>query len=152
MTPQQQSAVHILLVEDDAVDAEAIRRAFRRERIANEITVVSDGIAALEALRGENGRDPIPHPYVILLDINMPRMNGIEFLGELRRDPQLKRSIVFVLTTSESDEDKMAAYDQFVAGYILKSRAGHGFVEMTKLLRNYWRVVELPPGDIRDAD
>ena len=138
-------SVHLLLVEDDEIDAEAVQRAFKRERILNPVTVVSDGIEALEALRGENGRDPVPRPYVVLLDLNMPRMSGLEFLEAVRSDPDLRRSVVFVLTTSESDEDKVAAYDQFVAGYILKSRAGEDFLEVIKLLQSYWRVVEFPP-------
>ena len=82
---------------------------------------------------------------MVLLDINMPRMNGIEFLEALRADPKLSRTIVFVLTTSDREEDKVAAYEHHVAGYILKSRAGEDFLEVIKLLRVYWRLVEFPP-------
>lgn len=138
--------VTLLLIEDDLVDAEAIQRAFRQQRIANPFVVVPDGVEALRALRGEAG-PPVPRPFLILLDINMPRMNGIEFLRELRRDPELHRSIVFVLTTSNREEDKLAAYEGHVAGYILKSRAGEDFLEVIKMLRSYWRVVEFPPDD-----
>lgn len=134
----------LLLVEDDAVDAEAIQRAFRHQRIANPFVVVRDGVEALAALRGESGVQ-VPPPYVVLLDVNMPRMNGIEFLDALRTDPVLSRTIVFVLTTSDREEDKIAAYDHHVAGYILKSRAGEDFLEVIKLLRVYWRLVEFPP-------
>ena len=137
--------VHILLVEDDEIDAEAIIRAFRRERIANPITVVRDGIEGLAALRGSEGHVRMPRPYLILLDLNMPRMNGIEFLHALRQDPELARSVVFVLTTSDRDEDKLAAYDRQVAGYILKTNAGEDFLELIALVRSYWRIVELPP-------
>jgi CheY-like chemotaxis protein len=137
--------VHILLVDDDEVDAEAVVRAFRRQRIANPFTIVSDGIEALKALRGEGGQTPVPRPYIILLDINMPRMNGIEFLQALRQDPKLKRSIVFVLTTSDRPEDKMAVYDKHAAGYLVKSRVGQDFLSMINLLDSYWRVVEFPP-------
>ncbi len=139
------NGVHLLLIEDDHVDAEAIQRAFRQQRIANPFTVVSDGVEALKALRGEGGYDRLPSPYLILLDLNMPRMNGIEFLQALRRDPELQRSIVFVLTTSDREADKVAAYEEHVAGYILKSRAGEDFLEVVKLLRTYWRIVEFPP-------
>ena len=138
-------SVHILLVEDDEVDAEAVVRGFRKQKIANPFTIVPDGIAALDALRGTGGYTPIPRPYLILLDINTPRMNGFEFLEALRQDPDLKRSIVFVLTTSDRDEDKMAAYDQQIAGYFVKSRAGGDFMNVTSLLDTYWRVVEFPP-------
>lgn len=90
--------VHLLLVEDDEVDAEAIKRAFRKRRIANPFTVVRDGIEALEVLRGEDGREPLPRPFLILLDLNMPRMSGLEFLRETRQDPELRDAIIFVLT------------------------------------------------------
>ena len=134
----------LLLVEDDAIDAEAIQRAFRQHRIANPFVVVRDGVEALAALRGESEVE-VPHPYVVLLDVNMPRMNGIEFLDAIRADPALSRTIVFVLTTSDREEDKVAAYEHNVAGYILKSRAGEDFLEVVKLLRVYWRLVEFPP-------
>lgn len=138
------NGVTLLLVEDDAVDAEAIKRAFLHQRIANPFVVVRDGVEALAALRGESDVE-VPHPYVVLLDVNMPRMNGIEFLGALRADPDLSRTVVFVLTTSDREEDKVAAYDKHVAGYILKSRAGEDFLEVIKLLRVYWRLIEFPP-------
>ena len=138
------AGVTLLLVEDDVVDAEAIQRAFRRHRIANPFVVVRDGVEALAALRGD-GRPAVPRPFVVLLDLNMPRMNGVEFLEALRADPDLARTVVFVLTTSDREEDKVAAYDHHVAGYILKSRAGEDFLEVVELLRAYWRLVELPP-------
>jgi len=137
------SAVTLLLVEDDQVDAEAIQRAFRQERIANPFVVVRDGVEALAALRGESAV-AVPHPRVVLLDINMPRMNGLEFLRALRDDPVLCQTTVFVLTTSDREEDKVAAYNHHVAGYILKSRAGEDFLEVIRLLEVYWRLVEFP--------
>lgn len=141
----QNQVVNILLVEDDDVDQEAIQRAFQRQRIVNPITVVPDGIHALSVLRGIDGYQPLPKPYIILLDINMPRMNGIEFLQQLRRDPGLESSIVFVLTTSDSDEDKLAAYDEQIAGYILKTRAGADFNHVISMLDSYWKIIEFPP-------
>jgi CheY-like chemotaxis protein len=138
--------VHILLVEDDEVDAEAIVRAFARQRIDNPFTIVSDGIEAFNVLRGESGRNPVSWPYLILLDLNMPRMNGIEFLHILRQDPILKRSVVFVLTTSNRDEDKIAAYDKQVAGYMVKSGEEQNFINIVSLLESYWHAVEFPPG------
>jgi CheY-like chemotaxis protein len=141
----QFEATHILLVEDDEVDAEAIVRSFRKEKIANPIWIACDGLEALQFLRGEAGRTRIPNPYLILLDINMPRMNGLEFLYALRRDPELKSSIVFVLTTSNRDEDKLAAYDEQIAGYVLKQRAGENFINLVNMLDSFWRIVEFPP-------
>lgn len=132
--------VHILLVDDDDVDAMAVRRALKKHRIANPLTVARDGLEALETLRSGS----IPHPFIILLDLNMPRMNGLEFLEELRADPALKSSVVFVLTTSDEDRDIAAAYQQQVAGYILKSNVGPDFLRVLDLLGAYWRVVELP--------
>ncbi|HEY8430538.1 MAG TPA: response regulator [Sandaracinaceae bacterium] len=136
--------VHVLLVEDNEVDREAVRRAFAQHKIANPIVDAVDGIEALDVLRGTNGKARLPRPYLILLDINMPRMNGIELLRELRADPELRDSIVFVLTTSKNDEDKMAAYQANVAGYIAKSEVGAGFMRLVTLLDHYWKVVEFP--------
>lgn len=136
--------IHILLVEDDEIDAEAIMRGFYAQRIVNPFTLVSDGIEALNVLRGQNGHLRLPRPYMILLDINMPRMNGLEFLEEVRADPELSQSVIFVLTTSNRDEDMMAAYRQHIAGYLLKSRAGKDFVDLIALLGSYWRIVEFP--------
>jgi CheY-like chemotaxis protein len=135
--------IHILLVEDDEIDAENVMRAFKRQKIANPLTHVRDGVEALSALRGEGGYASLPRPYIILLDINMPRMNGIEFLTAIRQDDELQRSVVFVITTSSQDEDKMAAYNKQIAGYILKTRAGDDFMGVLTLLNNYQIVVEL---------
>ena len=137
-------AVHVLLVEDNVIDQEAFRRAFQRERIGNPITTATDGLEALALLQGSHGADPLGRPYLILLDLNMPRMNGLEFLTALRADPSLKDSVVFVLTTSRRDEDRVASYDLNVAGYIVKSDVGAGFVRLIALLDHYSRVVELP--------
>lgn len=130
----------ILLVEDDNVDAKIVVRAFTKLRIANPIIRAKDGVMALELLRDGS----VSRPYIILLDLNMPKMGGIEFLDELRRDAMLSSSVVFVLTTSKDDEDKMAAYNHNIAGYIVKEKLQNGFDELVKLLDCYWRIVELP--------
>lgn len=139
--------VSVLLVEDDAIDAEAIERAFRAAKIANPIVRAKNGLEALEIMRGEGGKPAIDRPYITLLDLNMPRMNGLEFLEEIRSDEKLRKNIVFVLTTSDDDRDKVAAYDKHVAGYMVKNKAGSDFMELIGLLDHYWRVVELPPDD-----
>jgi len=136
--------VTLLIVEDDEVDVMGIKRALDSLKVANPAIVADDGIEALEHLRGENGRKKLDQPFIILLDINMPRMNGVEFLEEIRSDPEFKKSIVFVLTTSESDADIMKAYDYNVAGYIVKSDAKASFLEAASLLSFYWTIVELP--------
>ena len=142
---QQGNTVTILLVEDDDVDTEAVERAFRKARIANPIVRAKDGAEALAMLRGDNGREALQHPYLILLDLKMPGMGGLKFLEELRRDPELSNSVVFVLTTSSDEQDMAKAYERYVAGYIVKSRAGDNFVGLIGMLDHYWRIVELPP-------
>ena len=137
--------VHILLAEDDEVETEAILRAFRKQNLPNPVITAADGVEALKVLRGENGKGRLPRPFLILLDLNMPRMNGLEFLEALRQDPELKRSIVFILTTSNRDEDKLGAYDRQVAGYLLKSNMGDDFAQLTTMLNIYWQVTEFPP-------
>ncbi len=144
------NTVHILLVDDNDVDVEAALRAFRQKRIANPVVVARDGVEALEILRGV-GRPALPRPFLLLLDLAMPRMNGIELLEALRADADLHDSIVFVLTTSASDEDKVASYGHNVAGYIVKSEVGDGFIRLISLLDHYWRIVAFPP-DPRSVD
>ena len=135
---------HLLHVEDDDLCIMGLVRAFKKAKIANPVSLAHDGIDALEMLRGTNGRERFPRPFLILLDLNMPRMNGIEFLKELRQDAELRKSVVFVMTTSDVDEDMVTAYDLGVAGYILKSNPANAFLEATSLLDTYWRVVEFP--------
>jgi CheY-like chemotaxis protein len=136
--------VSILLVEDDEVDVRAVQRALRDLKILNPLTVATDGIDALDILRGQNGRERLKSPYLILLDLNMPRMGGIEFLDELRRDSELTRSLVFVMTTSGDEEDRFRAYDRHVAGYMLKHSPARTFIEAISTLEHYWRIIELP--------
>jgi CheY-like chemotaxis protein len=136
--------VTILLVDDDKVDTMVIRRSFDKLKIANPVVEAKNGIEALERLRGENGYESIPSPCLILLDLNMPRMGGLEFLDELRRDPLLRRSLVFVMTTSTAEEDRARAYDKNVAGYVLKHLAGEALLGSMIMLKSYWRMIEFP--------
>ena len=136
--------VTFLIVEDDDIDVKVLRRAFKELKIANPVRIARDGIEGLEILRGENGQEPLERPYLILLDLSMPRMNGIEFLEAIRIDEALKASIVFVLTTSSSDEDKMRAYNHNIAGYIYKTKAKETFMKAIEMLDHFWRVIEFP--------
>lgn len=136
--------VNLLLVDDDEVDVQGFKRAFAKSRIANPIVVARDGIEALEILRGENGKAKLPKPYLILLDLNMPRMNGIEFLEALRSDQALKTSVVFMITTSKAEEDKAKAYGHNVAGYIVKQDPANTFMQAVSMLEHYWKIVEFP--------
>lgn len=133
--------LNILLVEDDDLDVMNVRRAFVKNNIRNPLEVAGNGEEALELLR--SGRIPIRR-RLILLDLNMPKMGGIEFLRELRADPELKMLTVVVLTTSDEERDKVEAYRLNVAGYILKPVTLSAFVETLAALNNYWTVNELP--------
>lgn len=138
-------AVNILLVEDDMVDVMNVTRAFKKNNINNPLHVAEDGVVALEMLRGENGRTKItPTPKIMLLDLNMPRMGGIELLTEIRNDKALKNISVFVMTTSNEDNDKVEAFRLNVAGYILKPLSMESFVNAVSTLHNYWMLCEYP--------
>jgi len=126
--------------EDDDVDAMGIERAIKKSNYPNPFFRAKDGIEALELLRA-NGVDK---PFLILLDLNMPRMSGLEMLTILREDPDLTRSVIFVLTTSDDDQDKLAAYSSHIAGYIVKNNLDTNFSELMQLIDNYRQVVELP--------
>jgi CheY-like chemotaxis protein len=130
--------VTILLVEDDEIDVKALRWAFDKLKIANPLHIARDGVEAWEML-GE-----LPRPYLVITDINMPRMNGIELLRKIRQSEHCRDSIVFVLTTSNDEQDKIDAYDLNVAGYMLKSDMGTSFTRAISLIDNYWKVVEFP--------
>lgn len=137
-------SVQILLVDDDEVDVKAVLRSFKELKLANPVTVARDGLEALEILRGQNGREKLATPYLILLDLNMPRMGGIEFLEALRDDPDLREALVFVLTTSASDEDRLKAYQKNIAGYVLKNAPGRSFTDAVAMIQHYWRIIEFP--------
>ena len=129
--------VTLMVVDDDRIDTMAIRRSFRKLNIGNPFVSARDGVEALEKLRGENGHDKIEAPVLVLLDLNMPRMNGHEFLDALRDDPLLQPTPVFVMTTSSAPDDRARAYGKNVAGYILKYQAGQEFVDAISMLEQY---------------
>jgi CheY-like chemotaxis protein len=133
--------LNILLVEDDEVDVMNVRRAFKKNNICNPLWVAGNGLDGLEMLRtGDMPRER----RLVLLDLNMPRMNGIEFLRELRADPELRAVPVVVLTTSDDERDRVEAYHLNVAGYILKPVTLMNFVEAMATLNKYWSLVEMP--------
>ena len=131
--------LNILLVEDDEVDVMNVRRAFEKNHILNPLFIASDGVEGLQMLR--NGTVP-KERRLVLLDLNMPRMNGIEFLRELRKDTQLRATPVVVLTTSNADRDKVDAYDLNVAGYLVKPVTFSNFCDIMVALNKYWSLVE----------
>ena len=131
--------VNILLVEDDEVDVMNVKRAFSKNNIKNPLFIAGNGVEALEML--EN--NIVPLPKIIILDINMPKMNGIEFLKVMRADEKLKNISVFVMTTSNEDSDKIKAYNLNVAGYILKPLSFEKFLSSVATLKNFWQLCEL---------
>lgn len=133
----------ILLVDDD-ICAMGLKRAMRRLGLPNTFYIANDGIEALELLRGNDNASPVETPYLVLLDLDMPRMNGHEFLREMRSDSTLSKTVVFVLTTSAAETDKVTAYDKNIAGYIVKSDAEQTFLNVLGMLEHYCKVVELP--------
>jgi CheY-like chemotaxis protein len=131
--------VTLLLIEDDDVDAMTIERSFLKQRIANPIIRAYDGIEALELLRNNQ----VDRPLIVLLDLQMPRMGGIEFLKIIRADEDLSDLVVFVLTTSKSKEDMLSSYRQHIAGYFVKEEVGEMFIDVVNVLDSYWKVVHL---------
>jgi len=133
--------LNILLVDDDDVDVMNVRRAFKKANVTNPIYSAGNGIEALEMLRG----DTFPtRRRIVLLDLNMPKMNGIEFLGEVRKDPDLKTLAVVVLTTSNEERDRVQAYELNVAGYLIKPVTFVDFVHVMATLNKYWTLMEFP--------
>lgn len=140
-------ALHILLVEDDEVDVMKVKRALKRNGLDHPVYVAGDGQQALYLLRqqDDSGLPVIPQQRrIVFLDLNMPKMGGIEFLETLRADPLLCNIPVVVMTTSDDDQDLVSAYDFHVAGYILKSVPFTDFVEALAILDQYWNVNEMP--------
>jgi CheY-like chemotaxis protein len=133
--------LHILLVEDDLVDVMNVRRAFEKNKILNPLYVATNGIEALQMLR--DGSVPAQR-RLVLLDLNMPSMGGIEFLRELRADSKLRLTPVVVLTTSGDEKDRLDAYDFHVAGYLRKPVEFPNFMELTAALNKYWTLVDMP--------
>ena len=140
MNDYKYSSISILLVEDDDVDAMGIERAIRRKQLSNPLIRAMDGMEALECLR--NGS--VKMPYIVLLDLNLPRMGGLEFLKAIRQDEDLCSAVVFVLTTSKNDEEICAAYKKNVAGYVVKSSLSQDFSQVLNFLDHYWHLVEMP--------
>ncbi|WP_203290737.1 response regulator [Maricaulis parjimensis] len=136
--------VTILLVEDDDIDAEAVQRSLTKRRLANPVIRARNGREALDMLRGKTDGVTVRAPFIILLDLNMPVMNGLEFLAEVRADPVLHSAVIMVLTTSNAERDRAEAYEHNVAAYILKARAGMEFEAALELVDCYWRYVEFP--------
>ncbi len=136
----------ILLIEDDKVDIMTVQRAFKQNNITNTLEVKQNGEDALEYLRQEepDGEEDFVLPGLILLDLNMPKMNGVEFLKIVKSDERLKSIPVVVLTTSKEENDRCESFNIGVAGYIIKPVDFNKFVEVIKLINMYWTLSESP--------
>jgi CheY-like chemotaxis protein len=141
--PNPNPNLQVLLVDDDEVDVELIRRAFEKTDIQVPLFWAVDGQDGIEFLKQQHSDLNRP-PFIVLLDLNMPLMNGIEFLDELRKDSGLSDTIVFALTTSDNDRDIVAAYDRNVAGYLVKSKVGDDFSGILEMIAVYGKYVEFP--------
>ena len=140
--------IPILLVEDDMVDVKTVQRAFKQSKISNPLYVTQNGEEALAFLRHEEpytDPDEAPRPGLILLDLNMPILNGIEFLQIIKNDESLRRIPAIVLTTSRDENDLVRTYNLSVAGYILKPVDFPQFLEVVKAIDLYWSLSELVP-------
>ncbi|HEV2786156.1 MAG TPA: response regulator [Solirubrobacteraceae bacterium] len=146
--PEAGQPITILLADDDEDDRLMTRDALREARLHNDLRTVVDGVELLEYLRGEGAYvDPAsaPRPGLVLLDLNMPRMDGREALREIKRDPALRSLPVVVLTTSKAEEDVIRTYDLGVNSFISKPVTFVGLVDVMKTFTRYWlEIVDLP--------
>jgi two-component system response regulator len=139
---------HILLVEDNDDDAELTIRAFRQAKVTNPVVRASDGVEALDYLFGRGahaGRDLSDVPAVVLLDLNLPRLNGLDVLKAIREDERTRYLAVVILTSSNEDRDRMSAYENFANSYVRKPVDFEQFVSASRELGLYWMVLNLPP-------
>ncbi len=148
-TQATDGTITILLVEDDPGDQELTRRAFEEGKLRNRLQIVSDGEEALDYLRRQGAyadASTSPRPQLVLLDLNLPRLDGRAVLEQMRSDPDLRRIPVVALTTSRQEEDIVRSYDLGVNSYISKPVSMDSFVDVLRTLENYWfQVVMLPP-------
>ncbi len=142
-TKKHNKKLTILLVDDDDLDAKAVERMLRRQDDPPKLIRVINGIEALKMLQKQSDHPEIEPPFLVLLDLNMPKMGGLELLEEIRKDRRLHGSIIFVLTTSAADQDRVSAYSQHVAGYIVKSEAGPEYCHLSAMLNHYRNTVSL---------
>ena len=138
--------IEILLVEDNEGDVELTREALAEAKVSNHLHVAEDGLAALRFLRHEEPHGSAPRPDLILLDLNLPLMDGREVLAEVKSDPQLRKIPVVVLTTSQAEEDIVRSYDLHANCYITKPVDFDQFMKVVRSVHDFWvTVVKLPP-------
>lgn len=136
--------LNIVLIEDDDIESEAVSRSLELVQIPYQIAVFTNAADALVQLREQKKYLERALPFLVLLDLKLPYVHGLEFLDRVRQDPILRAAIVFVLSASDAEEYRAAAYDRQVAGYFVKSRLGPDYARLADLLHAYWQVVEVP--------
>lgn len=135
----------ILHIEDDDIDSMVMGRAFKTLDIPHQLLRARDGLDALNLLKGEKGYEKLSSlPGIIIMDLNMPRMNGLEFLQKIRSDEDLRHLCVYVITTSNDESDKKEAFRYNVAGYILKPVDLERFIKVLSALNKFWSVCQFP--------
>jgi len=138
--------VEVLLVDDSQADIRLTKEAFKEWQVANHISVVTDGAAAIEFLHREGEFKDAPRPDVVLLDLNLPRKNGPEVLEEIKNDPDLRRIPVMVMSTSNLDQDLHRAYDLHANCYIAKPGDLERYMDVVRSIEQFWfNIVSLPP-------
>ncbi|AEG44040.1 response regulator [Isoptericola variabilis] len=142
----QQTGIEVLLVEDDPGDVLMTREAFAEHKVANRLSVVSDGVSAMQFLRKEGEHADAPTPDLILLDLNLPRMDGREVLAAVKEDPELKQIPVVVLTTSEAEEDVLRSYALHANAYVTKPVDFDRFIEVVQQIDDFFVTVVRLPG------
>jgi CheY-like chemotaxis protein len=140
------NVTNILLVEDNPADVDLTRLALKDTRMVNRVHVAGDGVEALEFLRQEGPHTSAPRPDLILLDLNMPRMNGRELLAQIKTDPNLRRIPVVILTTSDAETDIVSSYDLHANCFLTKPADLEEFDQVARSIENFWlRLAKLPP-------
>jgi CheY-like chemotaxis protein len=138
--------IEILLVEDNPADVRLTMEALKEDKVLNHLSVAMDGVEALAFLRHEGHYAGAPRPDLVLLDLNLPRKDGREVLAEIKRDPDLRRIPVVVLTTSQAEQDIVKSYDLYANCYVTKPVDLHQFISAVKSIEGFWfTVVKLPP-------
>ena len=137
--------IHILIVEDNPGDARLAVEALTEGKVSNKLSIVQDGVEAISFLRRENGYSDAPRPDLILLDLNLPKMNGKDVLAIIKEDSKLKRIPVVILTTSDADQDIYATYDLHANCYITKPVDFDQFINVIQSVEDFWlSIVKLP--------
>lgn len=148
MSRTQPHVIDILLVEDNAGDVELAREALSRAKVKNRLFVAADGVEAMEFLHQEGEHSEVPRPDLILLDLNLPRMDGREVLAAVKEDARLRKIPVVVLTTSQAEEDVIRSYDLHANCYITKPVDFEQFMKVVRSIHDFWvTIVRLPADD-----